>query len=274
MTPTIVDSTGAGLEASRRIVEVETPSIVQSKGAGSEPLPRSSTCAPETIQEPQSNSGSFSPQQEMDRLDQETQSMIVDQPPTRIQTPELVKALVTASRFGFAETAGLLLDTGVDVNAHDEYTTALCEAAYWNHPSVAKLLLERSADPNLANKNGRLPLVLAAMRGYAAMVHLLLQHGADAKLPGILVESVLGLDAEITSALCEAGANVNDVSGDSTPLVQVIYWGKMDAFKVLMKHGVDPALQGNAFASPVVAAAQRDQTEMLNLLLEYGRRRR
>lgn len=227
---------------------------------------------PAIIQEEASVEKAFSPEKEMDRLEEETQTMVVNQPPARIQTPELVKALVTASRFGFSDTAALLLDTGVDLNAHDEDTTALCEAVYWNHAGVAGLLLERGANPDLPNRQAGLPLTIAARRSNAAMVRLLLQYGAKANLPGILAQSVLGLDGEITAALCEAGANVNDVSGDTTPLIQVIYWGKMEALKVLLEYGVDPTLQGKSLSSPIVVAAQRNQTEMMNMLLKYGRK--
>lgn len=47
------------------------------------------------------------------------------------------------------------------------------------HISCVKVLLENSADINLANKKGQTPLMVAAEEGYLGCVRVLIQKGAD-----------------------------------------------------------------------------------------------
>ena len=61
----------------------------------------------------------------------------------------------------------------------DEYT-ALMYAAQDGHVEVARLLLERAADPNLATTDdGVTALILAADEGRLEIVQLLVSFGAD-----------------------------------------------------------------------------------------------
>jgi hypothetical protein len=56
----------------------------------------------------------------------------------------------------------LVKECRLNVNVQDNYgDTALHDAAKFGHETVAKILLEAGADPNLRNKEGKDPLVLA-----------------------------------------------------------------------------------------------------------------
>jgi ankyrin repeat protein len=44
---------------------------------------------------------------------------------------------------------------------------------------VVKLLLERGADPNVKDDDGKTPLHYAAWKGHHKVVELLLEHGAN-----------------------------------------------------------------------------------------------
>lgn len=72
----------------------------------------------------------------------------------------------------------------VDVYAPDGFTP-LGLAAYFGHPSVARLLLQRHADVNACARNAQQvgPIHAAASRNDLAMLELLLAHGADPDLP-------------------------------------------------------------------------------------------
>ena len=101
--------------------------------------------------------------------------------PTAVQTasiwdPQLVAALRTAAAEGATAVIELLLATGVDVNALSDGMTALGTAIYWGHASSVEVLLKAGADPTLAGKGKEPPLVLAARRGRADIVQMLLAH--------------------------------------------------------------------------------------------------
>ncbi len=56
--------------------------------------------------------------------------------------------------------------------------TALAFAAYQGFPEIAKLLLDRGADPDVRDDDGRTPLMQAASNGHAEVAELLLDRRA------------------------------------------------------------------------------------------------
>ena len=60
-----------------------------------------------------------------------------------------------------------------------DYLTALHVAAHCGHVKVAKLLLDRKADPNARALNGFTPLHIACKKSRIKVVELLLKHGAS-----------------------------------------------------------------------------------------------
>ena len=94
-----------------------------------------------------------------------------------------------ASYFGHEQTVRALLKGGAEVNLSSrnaQRVAPLHSAAAGNHNSVAEILLENGADPNLQQAGGYTPLQAAAKIGNEAMVNLLLDYGAD---PSITTES-------------------------------------------------------------------------------------
>ena len=73
-----------------------------------------------------------------------------------------------------AEFERLLSHCLVDVNR--EPTAPLRIAARKGNKDVVQLLLDRGADPNKANEDGRTPLHLAQFRGYTDIVKILQDH--------------------------------------------------------------------------------------------------
>jgi ankyrin repeat protein len=67
-----------------------------------------------------------------------------------------------------------LLDSGADPNGRQNGGyTALHEAAFNGNSAMIRLLLERGANPGLANDEGKLPADLAKSRGHSEAERLL-----------------------------------------------------------------------------------------------------
>ena len=75
----------------------------------------------------------------------------------------------------------LLADTGtVDPDTGLRYRkTALAAATAHNKLNMARLLLEKGANPNLVSTTGVTPLMEASAQGYLSLVRLLVEHNAD-----------------------------------------------------------------------------------------------
>ncbi|KAM3087481.1 hypothetical protein ACMFMG_001567 [Clarireedia jacksonii] len=93
--------------------------------------------------------------------------------------------LYYAASFGLADVVRIMLDSDKDIDIDKlggrAHATALHVACFRNHPEVVKILLERGADPNLANDVGESPLYFAIYHdSKSEMVELLLKYGAHA----------------------------------------------------------------------------------------------
>ena len=137
-------------------------------------------------------------------------------------------------RYHDTDEAKLLVSSGmVDANCRvaiqTEYdnlrssTPLLCAASAGNR-DMAKLLLERGADPNLADSKGQAPLHKAAYQGHVELINVLIKSGAQ--------------------------VNVSDNEGE-TPLHKAAYQGHKEVIAVLIKSGADVNLPDDKGTTPL-----------------------
>ena len=116
---------------------------------------------------------------------------ILQQNPDLAQTrsPDGLPALHLATRLGDINTVRSLLAGGCDVNIQNQSKNsgyinehALSEAAFWNRPAIAKLLIESGAEVNARTEDEITALHRAARLGNVKIVKLLLDSGADPEL--------------------------------------------------------------------------------------------
>ena len=90
-------------------------------------------------------------------------------------------ALMIASVKGHADAVKLLLEHGADGNARDAYGwTPLMRAVYENRGEAVSVLLEdASIDVNNRDDQGITALHLAAVKGYVTIARMLIDRGAD-----------------------------------------------------------------------------------------------
>ncbi|MBV9503788.1 MAG: ankyrin repeat domain-containing protein [Acidobacteriia bacterium] len=199
-------------------------------------------------------------------------------------------ALHFAAREGDVETGRVMLDGGVDVNLVDaDHTSALVVSVLNKHYTFAKFLLDRGADPNIADVRGRAALYAALdMRNedYSALP----SRKEDDALPSLdLVQALLGRGANANAQLTKnlpgrSGMDSGDVTLDAgaTPLMRAARAGDHAAMSLLLEHGADPKLttkDGNTaflFAAGVgyrdknTRGSESDALEGLKLLTTPG----
>jgi ankyrin repeat protein len=179
-----------------------------------------------------------------------------------------------AARQGYAESVAALLDAGVDVNqlTAGDKTSPLLVATINGHFDLAKILVERGADPNLSAENGATPLY-AALNCEWAPKSLYPQPRA------YLNQKTSYLD--LSSALLDKGANPNarlrkkiwysgysfDLSGvdeiGATPFWRAAYASDVAAMRLLVEHGADPSLPSMKGAGrPRTADVEREVTDV------------
>ena len=94
---------------------------------------------------------------------------------------EASRSLIDAAKTGKLSAVERALKQGADIEATDkEYgSTALIWATYGGHRRIVELLLQKGANPNAANIEGRTSLFFAANKGNERIVKILLEVGAD-----------------------------------------------------------------------------------------------
>ena len=178
------------------------------------------------------------------------------------------------------DTASLrnLLRQGTPVSIRSaDGTTPLLYATLRGSPESVELLLERGADPNAANKIGATPLLWGARD--AEMVRLLLDHGANPNLRSALGNTpLLAASASANSGrsvelLLAAGADIHMVNRrGATALTNAAFTGSVATVRTLIARGaeVNPRHGSTRSTSPLLAAANRGDREIVELFLKHG----
>jgi ankyrin repeat protein len=158
-----------------------------------------------------------------------------------------------------------VLDQGADINYADQLSTHLKLAVELNNIMIAKLLLERGADPNL-----KYPLYRAFLKVDENMIKLLLEFGADPNPPYFhdpsLFFAIRYCSTSIIKLLIELGADINAVSEKGrTVFYEACKFGKLEIVKIIANMG------GNCHAAddktkPIEIAAKKGFVQVVEYL--------
>ena len=164
-----------------------------------------------------------------------------------------------------------MLSSRVNVNALDgNGYHSLIFAAYNNHYSMAKLLLDNGANVNLKTKEGDNPLYFCKTN---AMVKLLLSYGATVDNKILFI--AIGKEREIPliDTLIKAGADVNVKSGTGVTLLHYVAHNVSDEkaeffAKILLSHDANLNVQDDYGFTPLHIAAQKNKSELIKFFLD------
>jgi ankyrin repeat protein len=141
-----------------------------------------------------------------------------------------------------------------DVNERSaDGSTALLWAVHHGDKGLIRALLDRGADPTLANEYGVTPLAAAAVEADFEIVQALLEAGADVESRNAEGQSALMVVArtgriDTAKLLLERGASVNGYEqwGGQTALMWAAAQSQPEMIRVLLEHGAEVDVHGRA----------------------------
>jgi ankyrin repeat protein len=191
-----------------------------------------------------------------------------------------VTPLMAASKHG--DVTRYLISLGAKVDIADTLgNTALLNACFYNQLDAAQALLDAGANPNLPNREGRLPLMDAARNGNDDLVKALLAHHADINgndAAGSAAWRAAQNDkAGTLTLLIDSGA---DLSLRPNPVLPTRrFWSLMgcaandknlDIIDILLAHGISVNQAGADGTTALMEAARYNQPAALARLLDRG----
>ncbi|NIP93152.1 MAG: hypothetical protein GWO24_06725, partial [Akkermansiaceae bacterium] len=185
--------------------------------------------------------------------------------------------LAVAAEQGEAERAGILLESGAEVDGSQvDGMTALLWAAYHDDLEMGRLLVKARADVNQANRYGVRPLSLACQNGNAGFAALLLEAGADpnATLAGgetaLMTAARTGV-ADVVKVLLERGARVDARERrGQTALMWAAAEGHLEVVDLLLGAGADFRTPLASGFTPLLFAVREGRAGVVGRLLEAG----
>lgn len=162
-----------------------------------------------------------------------------------IRTAWLESSLRYACRAGERGVVLQLLQAGTNIDAVEatgvpKGATPLLLAILNEHVKTAQLLIRRGARQDLADEEGRLPLPLAAEKGFDIVVRDLIRAGGDANL--------------------KTGKN------EDTPLILAATKGNEKAVKALLENGADKEMMNKFGDMALDVAEEKGYKEVIKLL--------
>ena len=164
------------------------------------------------------------------------------------ETDKKYSPLTIAARNGHLTIVKTLLKAGIGIESRDgENRTALYAAAANNKLEVVEYLCLSKAEINSYGRNGWTPLTVATVEGHNEIIKALLKYDAD-------LEKVK-----------------KDEKGDFTAVFQASAGNHPDIVEYLCKSGAKVNVYGINGWTPLTAAASEGYTEVVNILLKFGK---
>ncbi|XP_036375601.1 CARD- and ANK-containing Inflammasome Adaptor Protein [Megalops cyprinoides] len=203
-------------------------------------------------------------------------SLLLDH--TKGLTPDTMKAaLFKAVQRNLEEIIAALIDSGADVNTHNElHYTPLLLAAELGNVEAFRVLIAKKASLAAKLPNHNSALHLAIQSGSLAITQLLLENGLDANTAGYNEQTPLHLTAlhnraALVQALLHAGAKANAVTKEGlTPLHVACQHSHQEVVYQLIKGKADIHARDKQAKLALHYAAANGDASVVQLLLSHG----
>ena len=162
-------------------------------------------------------------------------------------------------------------------------TTPLHEAVEKGDASQVRKLLDAGIEANIPNRQGSLPIHLAATKGHVEIAKLLIPEASRTTLTGLVFAEVNGGRHELIPELAAHGADLNDPSPfypeapryqisfhEGTPLHEAVDKRNIQAIEQLLANGADINGKDAKNETPLGVAVYRELKEIVALLLARG----
>jgi len=174
------------------------------------------------------------------------------------------------------DIVAVLIGKGAALEARDDYgrTPLILCARERGQAATGRVLLDAGAEINALDKFGDSALDLAAWRGKADFVDLLLEKGAKVPTAGPKLGSLLSLSASqglttLFGRLVEGGGDLK-AAADRSLLHAAAAGGSARIIASLLDLGIDPAARDRFGWTPLHYAARDGRTEAVRTLIERG----
>jgi ankyrin repeat protein len=186
--------------------------------------------------------------------------------------------LIVGRETGNADMAGLLIDAGTDVNARDRGDDSSLDLAAWRgFADLVDLLLDNGAElPPPDSRGGQFVAMFAADKGLVRLFNLCVDAGVDLELrnesDGSLLHSASqGGSADVVARLLDAGFDPNEHDRyGRTPLHYASELGREEAAKVLLDRGADINARSRSGETAYNTAQWVERAEMAHFLAGAG----
>jgi ankyrin repeat protein len=184
-----------------------------------------------------------------------------------------------AAAYGHVEVATVLLDSGAEIDALEEdEETPLHYAAWRSELEVGRMLIGSGADLEIRNAWSRTPLLIVAREtGNADMARLLIDAGAEVNVRDGGQDSPLDLAAwrgfaDLVDLLLDNGAELPppDSYGGQAVAMFAADKGLVRLFNLCVDAGVDLGLRNESDGSLLHSASQGGSVEVVARLLDEG----
>ncbi|KAJ5339447.1 hypothetical protein N7452_006175 [Penicillium brevicompactum] len=169
-----------------------------------------------------------------------------------------------------------LLNSGVSPDREGDFYP-LHEAVNQRDIESLRLLLAFEANPNIAEPQGKTPLLLTVEQGFVDGAILLLKHGADAnyraneKLQSPLSCCIHKGNTKLAQFMLSRGGDPNEeTSSGTTLLIDLIHKHVPEQLiQVLLEAGCDPDRKDNHGKTALCEAVRDDQPAIVTMLLDH-----